>query len=326
MVPRLLRTLPGHAGAETGEGTEVVTCGARPAPYYGRGSRHAVLQRPLLSLTPPAVYTHTFGPRGFFMLLRAATRGAARLLAARTVIGPSFTRVGAVSSSFAVPQSRSFALLSAVSPPLRRPSAVTAAVIGPPALITEAAPLALTQQVRHKKGNRRVPLAGNFRPKVKNTPYAGRGNFVWWQPLLPAMAPLRVRPMEGSGRSLKRAMQKQQQIIWNHAIRKEGKRRNAIFKQVKREKEQEKVMAVYAQYGEILRQRALAAKAEAEKAKESDPSVDIEAFVEAVMAKYPKPDMTSTFGRKLPARTLSTAAGDTEGWRREREEGSGAAP
>ena len=84
-------------------------------------------------------------------------------------------------------------------------------------------------------------------------------------------------------------------------------------------------MAVYAQYGEILRQRA-AAKAEAEKAKESDPSVDIEAFVEAVMAKYPKPDMTSTFGRKLPARTLSTAAGDTEGWRREREEGSGAAP
>ena len=30
MPPRLLRTLPGHAGAETGEGTEVVTCGARP--------------------------------------------------------------------------------------------------------------------------------------------------------------------------------------------------------------------------------------------------------------------------------------------------------
>ena len=30
MVPRPLRTLPGHAGAETGGGTEVGTCGARP--------------------------------------------------------------------------------------------------------------------------------------------------------------------------------------------------------------------------------------------------------------------------------------------------------
>ena len=28
--PCLLRTLPGHAGAETGGGTEVETCGARP--------------------------------------------------------------------------------------------------------------------------------------------------------------------------------------------------------------------------------------------------------------------------------------------------------
>ena len=30
MVPRPLRTLPGRAGAETGGGTEVETCGARP--------------------------------------------------------------------------------------------------------------------------------------------------------------------------------------------------------------------------------------------------------------------------------------------------------
>ena len=42
MVPHLLRTLPGHAGAETGEGTEVVTWvpgplwGARLRPPNGR--------------------------------------------------------------------------------------------------------------------------------------------------------------------------------------------------------------------------------------------------------------------------------------------------
>ena len=43
-APRLLRTLPGHAGAETGGGTEVETCGARPlmgdrgsAPLRGGG-------------------------------------------------------------------------------------------------------------------------------------------------------------------------------------------------------------------------------------------------------------------------------------------------
>ena len=40
-------------------------------------------------------------------------------------------------------------------------------------------------------------------------------------------------PNGGQRQVTEAAMQKQQQIIWNHAIRKEGKRRNAIFKQVK---------------------------------------------------------------------------------------------
>lgn len=86
---------------------------------------------------------------------------------------------------------------------------------------------------------------------------AGNSNGVWWQPLLPALAKEQCPDVEGKGNRRKRMQQRQQQRLWNVAIRREGVRRNAVFEQHKREREAEKVKEVYRQYGEMLQEKAL---------------------------------------------------------------------
>ena len=73
---------------------------------------------------------------------------------------------------------------------------------------------------------------------------------------------------------------------------------------VKREKESEKVMAVYQQYGEILQQRALAAQ----EVGLADAQVGA-ADLSGKLVDDWRPDLTSKRGRKLPARTRGWAGG-----------------
>lgn len=243
----------------------------------------------------------------FSSLLRfgasSSSRCVSRLIGSPALLRSPLPRSASIGSLLIQGPARSFALLTAAGPLQHRccSSPIAAAVVGQPALVAAAAPLAATQQVRHKKGNRGVRPG---RPRSRGGPHAGRGNYVWWQPLLPAMAAERVPDMKGKGRKLKLNQIRRQQVIWNHAIRKEGVRRNKIFKMVKREKESEKVMEVYRQYGEILRQRALAAQ-EAGGADAHERGVDLS----GKLVDDWRPDLTSPLGRKLPARTRGWAGG-----------------
>jgi hypothetical protein len=231
----------------------------------------------------------------------SSSRCASRLLAPPAMLRSPLPRAAASGGLLAQVPGRSFAVLAAVTSGQQhrcRSSPIAAAVVGQPAIVAVAAPLAATQQVRHKKGNRRVRPG---KKRTRNTPHAGRGNYVWWQPLLPALALERVPHMRGKGRALKLAQQRKQQMIWRHAIRKEGQRRNKIFKAVKREKEKDKVRAVYREYGEMLRQRFLDAQEAA--ASSADGST-----AEVVVDDGWRPKFTGE-PRKLPARVRGWAGG-----------------
>ena len=116
----------------------------------------------------------------------------------------------------------------------RAPAAVASAAAAP---VAASAPL--LQLLRHK-GNR-----------------AGRGNGVWWQPLLPALAPQLVPETPGKGNRKKKMQQRRAQSVTDHARRKEGHRRSAIFAQLNREAHHDRVRQVYRDHAELLRRGAL---------------------------------------------------------------------
>ena len=127
--------------------------------------------------------------------------------------------------------------------------------------------LSVGREQVHAVEPQRRRLAGQ-KKQTKNTPRSGRGTGVWWQPLLPAMAKDRCdhmlpKPKPGSGRNGKRAraLVREQQKIWTHAVRIEGTRRARIYKQAKIEREGDRVKAVYREFADILRARALSQKA-----------------------------------------------------------------
>ena len=101
-------------------------------------------------------------------------------------------------------------------------------------------------------------LAPMFALPVRHYRKAGRGNGVWWQPLLPALAPELVPNTPGKGNRKKKMQQRRAQSVTDHARRKEGHRRAAIFRRWKYEAETDKVRQVYRDYAEILRAQALA--------------------------------------------------------------------
>lgn len=213
--------------------------------------------------------------RGFCRLGLAPWRAAA----APSLLLPRLT------AAVAAPSSRSFALLAAAAPSpsssalRRRP--LVATMLAPPGVTTPmlGAPAAVMLQARFLKpvGRRRAKINFGFgkrrrlagqKKQTKNTPRSGRGTGVWWQPLLPAMAKDRCdhmlpKPKPGSGRNGKRAraLVREQQKIWTHAVRIEGTRRARIYKQAKIEREGDRVKAVYREFADILRARALSQKA-----------------------------------------------------------------
>ena len=75
--------------------------------------------------------------------------------------------------------------------------------------------------------------------------------------------------MAGTGNRRKKYQKRYQQREWTHAIRNEGIRRNAIFNQLKSEKENDKVREVYRQYGEMLQQKALKQQQQQQQAEEN---------------------------------------------------------
>ena len=86
---------------------------------------------------------------------------------------------------------------------------------------------------------------------------AGRRNAVWWQPLLPALAPQLVPNTPGKGNRKRKMQQRRAQSVTNHARRKEGERRAMIFTRLKEEKHTDQVRAVYQEYAERLRASAM---------------------------------------------------------------------
>ena len=137
---------------------------------------------------------------------------------------------------------------------------ITAAAPAARPLLPSPVPAAgalLALQVRHMAR----PMNAKQSPPPRR---AGKGNGVWWQKLLPALANAESFPeVEGSrSNRLKKMRQRRQQSVWDHAKRKEGHQRSKIFAQLKRDKEDDKVRAVYAEYAEILRAKALAKQAE----------------------------------------------------------------
>ena len=192
---------------------------------------------------------------------------------ARLLVGLPASRVPHLITHAVAPHKpRSFSLLAAIQQKPSRPPAIAAMLAPVPDVSTAmlGAPAAVTVQVRFKKGNRRQRKLPHTRFSVRPRTRGRTGadnNAQWWQPLLPALAakkyPHEHLNLTGSIQHRKEVMKRWQQSFWHAAIRKEGARRNKLFKQAKREREQEKVHAVYRQYGEILRQRALEQQAAA---------------------------------------------------------------
>jgi len=87
--------------------------------------------------------------------------------------------------------------------------------------------------------------------------YAGRGNAVWWQPLLPALAPELVPNTPGKGTRKKKMQQRRAQSVTDNARRKEGHRRSSIFRTLKDEAHTDRVRETYRDYAEMLRVRAV---------------------------------------------------------------------
>lgn len=86
--------------------------------------------------------------------------------------------------------------------------------------------------------------------------YAGGQNAVWWQPMLPALAPQLVPNTPGKGNRKKKMQQRRAQSVTMQARRIEGNRRASIFRKLKNEEHHDKVKDIYRQYAEMLRAKA----------------------------------------------------------------------
>ena len=80
----------------------------------------------------------------------------------------------------------------------------------------------------------------------------------WWQPPLKSLAPMVSPHLPGKyTRKHKKEMQDAQMAQNNHARRIEGTKRNRVIWNHKREVARQKMRDVYAEYGAILREKAL---------------------------------------------------------------------
>ena len=156
---------------------------------------------------------------------------------------------------------------------------VTTPMLGAPAVMLQARFLKPRGRRKAKQNfgfGKRRRIYG-MKKRTKNTPRRGRGTGVWWQPLLPALARDRCdhmipKPKPFTNREGKRdrALLRKQQQVWTHAVRIEGTRRARIYKQARIEKEGDRVKAVYQEFAEILRARALARMAAEEAAETAE--------------------------------------------------------
>ena len=114
-----------------------------------------------------------------------------------------------------------------------------------------AAPsLLFALQVRHRKAGPKDRW-----PNKPGRPHAGRGNAVWWQPLLPALAAERCKATGGQGSNdAKRNQIRRQQSVWDVAKRKEMTRRRAIFNALDRDTLTDRIKQEYERYADFLRQ------------------------------------------------------------------------
>ena len=114
-----------------------------------------------------------------------------------------------------------------------------------------AAPGALfALQVRHRMGGPKDRW-----PNKPGRPHAGKGNAVWWQPLLPALAAENCKATGGQGANdAKRNQIRRQQSVWDVAKRKEMARRRRIFNTLDRDTMTDKIKSEYAKYADFLRQ------------------------------------------------------------------------
>ena len=107
----------------------------------------------------------------------------------------------------------------------------------------------LLQQVRHRKAFIK------WRWPHKGLNHAGKGNAVWWQPLLPALAAEKCGWVKGqSNRDTKQNQMRMQQRLWDHAKRKEMTRRRAIFNELKLDARRDQIKSTYAEYADFLRE------------------------------------------------------------------------
>ena len=83
-----------------------------------------------------------------------------------------------------------------------------------------------------------------------------RTHGVWWQPLLPALAPDLVPNTMGKGNRKKKMQQRRAQSVTDHARRREGQRRSKMFSKMKEEEHHDRVRAVYQDYARLLQETA----------------------------------------------------------------------
>jgi hypothetical protein len=122
-----------------------------------------------------------------------------------------------------------------------------------PAAPCFASPLAI--QVRHRISSVNY-ASGQHRKHKAGRPHAGKGNAVWWQPLLPALAAERCPDVGSSKRTndKKRKQQRAQQAMWDRAKWTEMQRRRAIFNTLKRDAAIDETRRTYAEFADFLRE------------------------------------------------------------------------
>ena len=118
-----------------------------------------------------------------------------------------------------------------------------------PPTLTPSGPSLFAMQMRFRK------FPAWRHSKKAGRPHAGKGNAVWWQPLLPALAAERCANIGGQGSNdAKRNQIRRQQSLWDVAKRKEMDRRRAIFNALDRDAHMDRVRGQYARYADFLRE------------------------------------------------------------------------
>ena len=152
----------------------------------------------------------------------------------------------------------------------RRVPAATASLVSARSALTGAIVPSALLPVSSRGSLAAVPVQGAAVVQLRHKLNA-RTHGVWWQPLLPALAPDLVPNTLGKGNRKKKMQQRRAQSVTDHARRREGHRRAKMINKMKEEEHHDRVRGVYQDYARLLQEAARNRASEGTGTQQPDP-------------------------------------------------------